>query len=93
MSCKGSIGLTSSCTPENVFAHPQVQYLGFVLSQNGIAPSTEKVNAVKQYPLPKNVKDVRAFLGLASFYRRLVPNFAEVAKPLTMLTRKYQEFA
>jgi hypothetical protein len=52
-----------------------------------------KVKAVKQYPVPKNVKDVRAFLGLASFYRKLVPNFAEVAKPLTMLTRKNQVFA
>jgi hypothetical protein len=48
---------------------------------------------VKQYPVPKNVKDVRGYLGLASFYRRLVPNFAEVAKPLTELTRKNQEFA
>jgi hypothetical protein len=50
------------------------------------------VKAVKQYPSPKSVKEVRAFLGLASFYRRLIPNFAEIAKPLTVLTRKDQEF-
>jgi hypothetical protein len=50
------------------------------------------VKAVRQYPSPKSVKEVRAFLGLASFYRRLVPNFAEIAKPLTVLTRKDQEF-
>jgi hypothetical protein len=46
---------------------------------------------VKQYPTTKNVKDVRGFLGLASFYRRLVPDFAEVAKTLRTLTRTEQE--
>ena len=76
-----------------VFAQPQVQYLGFVLSENGVSASPEKVKAVRQYPTPKNVRDVRAFLGLASFYRRLVPQFAELAKPLTMLTRKNREFS
>jgi hypothetical protein len=74
-----------------VFAQPQVQYLGFVLSQEGITPP-EKVKAVKQYLAPKSVKEVRAFLGLASFYRKLIPNFSDIAKPMTVLTRKDQEF-
>jgi len=65
-----------------VFAQPQVQYLGFVLSEKGVTASPEKVKGVKQYPTPKCVRDVRAFIGLASFYRRLVPKFAELAKPL-----------
>jgi hypothetical protein len=46
-----------------VFAQPQVQYLGFVLSQEGITPSPKKVKAVRQYPSPKSMKEVRAFLG------------------------------
>ena len=50
------------------------------------------MEAIKVYPTPKNARDFRAFIGLASFYRRLVPNFAEIAKPLTALTRKNQEF-
>jgi hypothetical protein len=75
-----------------IFAKRQVQYLGYILSENGISASTKKVKAVRQYPTPKCVRDVRAFLGLASFYRRLVPNFAEIAKPLSKLTRKGQEF-
>jgi hypothetical protein len=50
------------------------------------------VKAVGEYPTPKNAKDVRAFLGLASFYRRLVPNFAEAAKLRMILTRKDQTF-
>jgi len=70
-----------------MFAKPRVQYLGFVLSEDGISASPDKVKAVREYHVPKCVKEVRAFLGLASFYRRLVPNFAEVAKSLTILTR------
>ena len=52
-----------------VFAQSTVQYLGFVLSENGVSASTDKVKAVREYPTPTNVKEVRAFLGLCSFYR------------------------
>jgi len=51
--------------------------------------SLSKVKAVRQYPVPKNTKDVRSFLGLALFYRRLVPKFTEIAKPLTELIRMF----
>jgi hypothetical protein len=74
------------------FAKSKVQYLGFILSENGVAASADKVKAMIQYSTPKNAKDVRAFLGLASFYRRLVQKFAEAAKPLTILTRMDQNF-
>jgi hypothetical protein len=47
------------------FAKSQVQYLGFVLSENGVAASADKVKAMIEYPTPKNAIDVRAFLGLA----------------------------
>jgi hypothetical protein len=76
-----------------VFAQPQVQYLGFILSGDGISASPDKVKAVRQYPTPKSVKDVRAYLGLPSFYRRLLPKFATITKPLTTLTRKDQQEA
>jgi len=46
------------------------------------------LKAVQNFPMPRLVKDVRSFLGLASFYRRLVPHFADIAKPLTQLTKK-----
>ena len=74
-------------------AQPKVKYLGFELSDKGVSATADMVEAIKGYPKPKNARDVRAFIGLASFYRRLVPNFAEIAKPLTALTRKNQEFA
>jgi transposase InsO family protein len=69
-----------------------VNYLGYVLSQDGVSASEDEVKAVKNYPTPRNVRDVRAFLGLASFYRRLVPEFEKISKPLTTLIRKNQDF-
>ena len=60
------------------------------MSENGVAASADKVKAAREYQSPKNDKNFRAFLGLASFYRRLVTNFAEAAKPLTIMTRKDQ---
>jgi hypothetical protein len=73
------------------FVLPQLNYLGYVVSRDGVTASPDKVKAVRQYPVPKNVK-VRSFLGLASFYRRLVPKFAQIAKPLTQLIRKDTQF-
>ena len=55
-----------------------------------IEASPDKVKAVQNFPTPQSVKDVRSFLGLASFYRRLVPHFADIAKALTELTKKYK---
>jgi len=49
-----------------------VQYLGFVLLENGVSASSDKVKAVREYPTAKNAKEVRAFLGITSFYRKLV---------------------
>ena len=64
-----------------VFSQAKVQYLGLVLSENGVSASTDKVKAAREYPTPTNVREVRAFLDLSSIYRRLVPNFAHIAKP------------
>jgi hypothetical protein len=75
--------------PEDcAFAKSQVQYLGFVLSERVVAASPDKVKAVENYPTRRSVKGVRAFLGLASFYRRLVKGFADLAKPLTEVTKR-----
>jgi hypothetical protein len=49
-----------------------------------ISASADKVKTVRDYPLSRNITDIWAFLGLASFYRRLMPHFAEVVKPLTV---------
>ena len=75
-----------------VFAQHKVNYLGFVLSEEGVSASPDKMKAVRNNPTPKIVRDVRAYLGLASFYRRLIQDFAAVAKPLTELTKKDRQF-
>ena len=75
-----------------VFAQPQVNYLWFVLSEKGVSASPDKIKAVRNYPTLKNVKVFRLYLGLASFYRRLIQDFATVAKPLTEQTKKDKPF-
>jgi hypothetical protein len=71
-----------------VFATDNVEYLGHICTPLGIRPDPKKVRAIEEYPVPKTVKDIRAFVGLAGYYRCHVPNFAGLAKLLTALTRK-----
>jgi hypothetical protein len=52
-----------------------------------------KVKAIRTFPLPRNVRDVRAFLGLAGYYRSFIKDFAAMSKPLTLLTRKDTKFS
>jgi hypothetical protein len=70
------------------FAQESVQYLGHVISADGIQTDPQKQRAVKEYPTPRGVKSLRSFLGLASYYRRFIPGFLKVAAPLNALTRK-----
>ena len=73
-------------------ARTEVEYLGHVVSQGGVAAHPKKVEAVQAYPAPTNLKNLRSFLGLASYYRRFIPNFSSVARPLHILTRKNVQF-
>ena len=72
----------------NVFARDKVTYLEFELPYRGIEASPDKVKAVQIFPKRQSVNDVRSFLSVASFYRRLVPHFCDTAKALTLLTKK-----
>jgi len=66
----------------------RVGFLGVVIGPNGIEIEKEKVDGVLSWPTPKNIKDVRKFLGLANYYRRFIKDFTKVARPMNMLTRK-----
>ena len=66
----------------------KIEFLGVVIGPNRIEIEKEKVDGVLSWPEPKNVKDVRKFLGLTNYYRRFIKDFAQVARPMNMLTRK-----
>lgn len=70
------------------FLQDKVVYCGHEISAEGLRKTSDKVQAVMETPTPKNVKDIRAFLGLVNYYHRFMPNSATVLKPLNQLLEK-----
>ncbi|GBG85908.1 hypothetical protein CBR_g40720 [Chara braunii] len=68
----------------------EISFLGYVVTRGGLRPDSRKVAAVKEAPVPTSLMQVRAFLGLASYYRCFIKGFAAIARPLTNLLRKDQ---
>ena len=66
-----------------------MKYLGHILCSDGIKQDPDKIAAIKDFPVPKTLKDLRGFLGLASYYRKFTNNFAKTAAPLTDLTKGF----
>ena len=74
------------------FLKAHIQYLGHIISGEGIEPVPEKLESLKKMPAPKTQKEVRQFLGLAGYYRKFVPKYSDIARPLTNLTKKDIKF-
>jgi len=70
------------------FHQHQVEFLGFVLSPEGVQMDTKKIQTIQDWPIPRCIRDVQAFLGFANFYRRFIKGYSELTSPLTKLTRK-----
>ena len=70
------------------FAQRKALYLGHIISEEGIEVDPEKVEKVRNYPIPNNLRSLQQFLGLVSYYRRFIPNCSKVTNPLHCLTRK-----
>ena len=70
------------------FVTTTIEFLGQKVSGGGMAPTEAKLAAIRNWATPQNVRDVRSFLGFANYYRRFIQNFAEIASPLTDLTKK-----
>lgn len=75
-----------------VFGLKRVEFLGFEITEHGMEPGKVKVDAVREFPIPSNVHELRRFLGLTSYFRRFVKNYAVRARPLSDLTRKNTKF-
>ena len=69
-----------------------LKYLGHIVSKDGIACDPEKTDAIQPWPVPSTVTHVRQFIGFASYYRKFIPIFSEIAQPLTRLTKKSIRF-
>ncbi|UYV77528.1 K02A2.6-like, partial [Cordylochernes scorpioides] len=74
------------------FGAKTITVLGHEVSENGIRPDQEKIRAVRDFATPRSLKEVRSFLGLSSYYRRFIPNYAHVAQPLNDLLKKESAF-
>ena len=74
------------------FLKKHIQYLGHIVSGNRIKPVPEKLSSIQQMPHPYTLKEVKQFLGLVDFYRKFIPRYADIARPLNALTRKDTEF-
>ena len=70
-----------------------VQFLGHMISANGISVDPSKVEVVLKWERPKSVTEIKSFVGLAIYYRRFIEGFSKIVTPLTQLTRKDQPFA
>ncbi len=70
------------------FHTTSVAFLGYIISQEGVAMDESKVHAVLNWPLPSTIKELQRFLGFANFYRRFIRGFSSIAAPLTNMTKK-----
>ena len=66
----------------------KVDFLGHVVSKDGIHVDPSKIKAIENWSAPRTPTEIRQFLGLAGYYRRFIQNFSKIAKPLTALTQK-----
>jgi len=70
----------------------QVQYLGYTISEKGITLSEDKTKAIKEFPQPQDVRQVREFIGLCNYFRFLIPHFSQLTTPLIKLTTKEEDW-
>jgi hypothetical protein len=74
------------------FYQKQIHYLGHIISEGGIIVDPEKVQAIQEWPVPRNVTEVRSFMGLAGYNRRFIAGFSRIAHAITSLQRKGKKF-
>ena len=84
-------GLKMKCSKCDFFKS-EIHYLGHLISPEGISPLPNKLDSIKHMPAPNSTKEIKQFLGLTGYYRKFVPRFADISRPLTTLTKKDVKF-
>ena len=74
------------------FFKSEINYLGHLISPEGISPLPNKLDSIRHMPVPNSAKEIKQFLGLTGYYRKFVPRFADISRPLTTLTKKDAKF-
>lgn len=74
------------------FLTEEIEYLGYIVENGQVKPSPNKISAIEKFPVPKDVHQIRQFLGLVGHFRKFVPNFAQQSKPLTTLLKKGKQW-
>ena len=67
---------------------PELKFLGHIVNKDGIKPDPAKTRTIHEYPMPKDVTQVRTFLGMLNFFRKYIHKYAEMTLPFTNLTKK-----
>lgn len=70
------------------FLKLETAYLGHIISKDGVKPNPDKISAIQNYPLPKTSTEIKRFIGLLGYYRKFIPDFAKVTKPMTQCLKK-----
>ena len=74
------------------FFKDEIQHLGHVVNKEGILVDPEKIWEIKDWLVPKDVTDVRSFMGIIGYYRRFIEGFSRIANPITSLPKKGKKF-
>lgn len=73
------------------FLKKETEFLGHIITPDGVKPNPDKIKAIQNYPIPKTTKEIKAFLGLLGYYRKFIQDFAKLTKPLTKRLKKGQK--
>jgi hypothetical protein len=75
-----------------LFGSASISFLGYIISSNGVSMDPKKISSIKDWPTPASLKQLQEFLGFSNFYRRFIPSFSPLTKPLTILLQKDAPF-